>query len=96
MNIKLHYLEANLRLLIKTLQGVWSVDLRVISTATGMVRVVLLLLLSWFSIRILGHGVDLPLRGVEHDGENLQVPQQPQLAETSAFAALPHQQLCQS
>lgn len=56
----------------------------------------LLVLLSLVSLKVLGHGVDLPLGGVQHDGEDLEVSQQPQLAEASSLAALPHQQLGQT
>lgn len=71
MNRIRHHLEANLRLLIETLQGVCLVDVIVVSATTGVVRVVLLVLLSLVSLWVLGHGVDLPLGGVQHDGENL-------------------------
>ena len=47
-------------------------------------------------VRVLGHGVDLALGRVEHDGEDLQVAQQPHLAEARALAALAHQQLRQA
>lgn len=71
MNHIAHHLEANLCLLIKTIQGVCLVDVSVVSATTGVVGVVLLVLLSLVSLWVLGHGVDLPLGGVQHDGENL-------------------------
>lgn len=91
MKCTVHHLEANLGLLIQTLQGVCLVDVIVISATTGVVRVMLLVLLSLVSLWVLGHGVDLPLGRVQHDGEDLKIPQQPQLAEARPFAAFPHQ-----
>lgn len=66
-----HHLEANLGLLIQTLQGVSFVKLSVISATAGVVRVMLLVLLSLVSLWILRHRVDLPLGRVQHDGQNL-------------------------
>lgn len=91
-----HHLEANLGLLVQALKGVGLVDLSVVGAATRVVRVLLLVLLSLVSLWILGHGVDFPLGGVQHDRQDLQVSQQPQLAEARPFAALPHQQLGQA
>lgn len=85
-----HHLEANLGLLVQAVQGVGLVELGVVGAAAGVVRVVLLVLLSLVSLWILGHGVDFPLGGVQHDGQDLQVSQQPQLAEARPLAALPH------
>lgn len=84
------HLEANLSLLIKTFQRVGSADICFISAGAGVIRVMLLVLFPLVPLRVLRHGMDLPLGGVEHDGENLQVSQQPQLAETRPFATLPH------
>lgn len=53
----------------------------------------LLVMLSLVSLRVLSHWVDLSLGGVQHDGKDLQIPQEPQFAETCTFTALPDQQL---
>lgn len=50
-------------------------------------------LLSLAALAVLGHGVDLTFGGVQHDGEDLQVTQQPRLAEACALTAFVYQQL---
>lgn len=72
INISYH-LEANLCLFIEAIEGVRLVDVRLISTAAGVVRIVLLVLLSLVTLGVLSHGMDFPLGGVQHDGENLKI-----------------------
>lgn len=86
------HLEAGFGLFIQPLEWV-----DIFSTAAGKVRVVLFLalsvLLSLAALALLGHGMDLTFGRVKHDRQDLQVTQQPRLAESRALTAFADQQV---
>lgn len=85
-------LEAGFGLFIQPFERV-----NIFGAAAGKVRVVpfvfLSVLLSLAALAFLSHEVDLAFGRVQHDGEDLQVAQQPCLAEARAFTAFAYQQL---
>lgn len=67
-------LKTDLCLFIQSFQWIWSVWISIISAAAGVIRVMLflsLLLSICLRVSVLCHGVDLPLGGIKHDGEDL-------------------------
>lgn len=67
-------LETDFCLFIQSFQWIRSVWISIISAAAGVIRVMFflsLLLSICLSVSVLRHGVDLSLRGIKHDGEDL-------------------------